>query len=282
MSIKAMQRLWESSEQKGSRLLLLLAIADNADDHGFAWPGTTTLAEKIRMSERHTKRLLAELEETSELYIDRDIYHNRYIVCTGRNDEEIKVAMMDRLRYSESEADEAIRELRARDEAQTESVPDAQDGDKLSPLEGAEEGDKLSLKGDKLSQQGDAGVTQTIITVKEPSLEPSDDDEKARDPVLSAVARLYEQEIGGTMSPMLYEELLELTAQERDLERWRLVFRDSIGKSYRWAWIRKVIANPKGGAKRPSGYKRRRREEPPRKAPQRDPAIVAALEGRTL
>jgi DnaD/phage-associated family protein len=52
---------------KGSALLLLLAIADFADDDGVAFPGTSTLAEKIRMSERQVVRLRQMLYESGEL-----------------------------------------------------------------------------------------------------------------------------------------------------------------------------------------------------------------------
>ena len=62
--------------------------------------------------------------------------------------------------------------------------------------------------------------------------------------ILAAVVALYEQEIGGTITAMIADELRELTETERNLERWRNVFRQSIGKGHRWAWVRKVIANP--------------------------------------
>ena len=67
MSIKIMSKVWEHSAMKGSALLLLLAIADFADDDGAAFPGTETLAAKIRMSERQVIRLRQILYESGEL-----------------------------------------------------------------------------------------------------------------------------------------------------------------------------------------------------------------------
>lgn len=67
MSIKVMSAVWETSEQKGSALLLLLAIADFADDTGVAFPSTTTLAKKVRMSGRQVIRLRQHLYESGEL-----------------------------------------------------------------------------------------------------------------------------------------------------------------------------------------------------------------------
>lgn len=72
MSIKVMTEVWEHSAQKGARLLLLLAIADHADDDGFAWPGLDRLAAKTRMSRRQTITNLQALIADGELQlIDR-------------------------------------------------------------------------------------------------------------------------------------------------------------------------------------------------------------------
>jgi len=64
-----MQAVWERSSQRGTALLLLLAIADNANDEGEAWPSVPTMAKKIRMSERYTRIVLRELEASGELVI---------------------------------------------------------------------------------------------------------------------------------------------------------------------------------------------------------------------
>lgn len=52
---------------KGSALLLLIAVADFADDEGYAFPSTETLAQKIRMSTRQVIRLRQMLYESGEL-----------------------------------------------------------------------------------------------------------------------------------------------------------------------------------------------------------------------
>jgi uncharacterized phage protein (TIGR02220 family) len=67
-----MSRVWDSSSLGGTELLCLLAIADFANDEGTAFPSVSTLAAKIRMSERNTHYLLKKLEESGELEIDRN------------------------------------------------------------------------------------------------------------------------------------------------------------------------------------------------------------------
>lgn len=67
MSISIMTRVWAESQHKGSELLLLLAIADNANNQGVAYPSRRTLAKKTRMSDRHVKRLVQVLIELKRL-----------------------------------------------------------------------------------------------------------------------------------------------------------------------------------------------------------------------
>jgi hypothetical protein len=70
VSIKIMTRVWEESKQGGSKLLLLLAIADNANDDGYCWPGQEYLAKKIRMSKKSIPRLVKELQNDGELFVN--------------------------------------------------------------------------------------------------------------------------------------------------------------------------------------------------------------------
>jgi hypothetical protein len=72
MSIALMSKVWSQSQRGGSELLLLLALADFANDAGFAFPSVPTLAKKIRMTTRNARYLLSKLEESGELVIERN------------------------------------------------------------------------------------------------------------------------------------------------------------------------------------------------------------------
>lgn len=59
-----MSEVWAAPPVGGSQLLVLLALADNADDdRRYAWPSVTTLARKTRLSERSVQRALRDLED---------------------------------------------------------------------------------------------------------------------------------------------------------------------------------------------------------------------------
>lgn len=62
MSIKIMNAVWESGPTDHTSLLVLLAMADIADEDGRLWPSVARIAEKARMSERNARRIIRLLE----------------------------------------------------------------------------------------------------------------------------------------------------------------------------------------------------------------------------
>ena len=73
MSVQAMSWVIEKSGQKGSNLLVLLMIANHAHTDGTgAYPSVATLAAESRLTERGVQYILAKLESSSELVIERD------------------------------------------------------------------------------------------------------------------------------------------------------------------------------------------------------------------
>ncbi len=69
MSVRVTNRVWEHSTHSGTELLMLLCIADFADDDGNAYPAITTLANKCRMTTRNAYLVLAELRASGELQV---------------------------------------------------------------------------------------------------------------------------------------------------------------------------------------------------------------------
>jgi len=60
--------VWQHSRADGNVRLVLLAIADSANDDGLdAWPSMNRLCQKTRLSERTVRRCVRELEQLGEL-----------------------------------------------------------------------------------------------------------------------------------------------------------------------------------------------------------------------
>ena len=106
MSIKAMTWVWEHSEQKGAKLLMMLAIADRCDDFGECFPGHKRLAEKARIAKSSAAKSIKALEATGELSV---IIHggiktthgntNRYYLKKYRDSLELETPEGNRSEY---------------------------------------------------------------------------------------------------------------------------------------------------------------------------------------
>lgn len=69
MSILVSTQVWKLSRLSGNELLMLLAIADYADDSGRAYPSVATLARKCRIQLRGAQRILSVLRESGEIEV---------------------------------------------------------------------------------------------------------------------------------------------------------------------------------------------------------------------
>lgn len=101
-----MSRVWDSSKLKGSELLLLLAIADNARDDGHAWPGLSLLAAKTRLSRPTVSKKLSALVESGELYIHAMkgyVHHYVVLVEMAPEDQAEIIAKIEEKRGQKSE-----------------------------------------------------------------------------------------------------------------------------------------------------------------------------------
>ena len=84
-----MNKVWEKSRASGDGLLLLLAIANYADEQGNAWPAVSSLARKARCSRRHAQRLIGMLTSLKELEVSRAVGRhncNHYRVTLGQDE----------------------------------------------------------------------------------------------------------------------------------------------------------------------------------------------------
>ncbi|MBI4498088.1 MAG: helix-turn-helix domain-containing protein, partial [Chloroflexi bacterium] len=67
MSIYVSDAVWEHSQQSGSALTVLLALARHANDQGYCFPSLAKLMAETRLSERAVRMHLRGLEEAGEI-----------------------------------------------------------------------------------------------------------------------------------------------------------------------------------------------------------------------
>ena len=83
MSVRISALVWSHSRHKSGERLVLLAIADHADDEGFAFPGICLLARKTRLSPRHVRRCIQALITSGELETCSKGGRDGYEIQTG-------------------------------------------------------------------------------------------------------------------------------------------------------------------------------------------------------
>lgn len=82
MSIKVMTYVWDHSPHTGSDLLMLLALADHANDQGKAWPSIPTLAKKSRVGKRQAIYIIQKLEKAGSISIEHGVGRGHVSVYT--------------------------------------------------------------------------------------------------------------------------------------------------------------------------------------------------------
>ena len=68
MSVKVMSYVWDIPSFKGSDKLVMLCLADHADDRGLCWPSIDTIARKSGVSSTTVKSTLKKLEAAGWLF----------------------------------------------------------------------------------------------------------------------------------------------------------------------------------------------------------------------
>lgn len=108
MSNKALNYVFENSQTKGSARVLMLAIADMANDDGECWPGKAKLERKVNVSTRQLVVLIQDCERLNELRVitskskdnPRDNDSNRYLIVGLAHPRRIQEARKVRPKYA--------------------------------------------------------------------------------------------------------------------------------------------------------------------------------------
>ena len=89
MSNKEQDRVWAHSQQKGADLVVMLALANRANDSGICWPGQDELAARARVNRRTAQRIVDRLVASGEVVaLDRPGKSYIYAILVGVPDDE--------------------------------------------------------------------------------------------------------------------------------------------------------------------------------------------------
>ncbi|MGO7177677.1 hypothetical protein ACCS91_27250 [Rhizobium ruizarguesonis] len=235
MSIKVMSIVWSRAPVQGGDLLMLLALADNADDNGVAFPAVPYLASKARMTERNVQLCLRKLERDGFIQIAHRAGPS------GANKYRVNLKL--------------LRDL-PDNLAPGKGVEDGEagfTGEKFSPVKS----DAQGVKSDALD--GEAGFTLTVINHHK---NPQSAQERAREDQVSdennpfdrkAVKRAFQSLVDGWPN----FAGLSLDSAERAFQKLSADDRDAALRM-RGPWVAMLRKNGKDHTPAPSTYLRER------------------------
>ncbi len=271
MSIRRMAAIWDISEAIGNDRLVILAIADNADDDGFCWPSLDYIAAKCRLSQRTVIRSIETLEKSGDLWVEHNRRRgNRYLVTPGLSDDEVQTTLCKKFGLALGDAMLALANIR-KAQAPSSQNPDSTsiNCQSVSYSGGTDRSitDNLSVQNcqidtseltnchirtDNLTHQNCQIVTselttlsvQPSITIKEPKREERAEPELS--PNEKSIIDLYTLYCG-MMNGLRHQEILSMIQQFPDPNVWENAFQlAEKNASYpgRWKYALAVVTNP--------------------------------------
>ena len=160
---------FEQSPTEGSERLVLLALADNANDEGVCWPSLNTIARKCSLERRSVIRLVAQLVDKGLLTVQR-----RWEGITNLTNL-YRICWTDEIRQAEEVTDLYLRTL-AEFKNSRAKYPRGGDTESLGVVTQSHQGSDIESLGvvTRRHQGGDTESPESSLNHKrQPSLKPS-------------------------------------------------------------------------------------------------------------
>ncbi len=215
MSRETRTYVWDHARATGSRLNVLLYLAERANKEGACWPSLKTICQRVRIGERSTQDHLSALEATGEIFTlingasDRC---NKYLVTVGLDFEQISAVLVEQFRMTDAQARHTAKQIltaRSSEDKTCQRVRNiAAEGCGIVRRKPA----KKTAKGAESCSEGcgilqDKGAVSCSAYKEEPSIEPSRnrqvlaDEDKSSPPSVEILPSKVEPETTTTTEP---------------------------------------------------------------------------------
>jgi hypothetical protein len=109
MSIRKVNDVLQQVKCKPPEKMVLVVMADVADENGYCFPGIEYIRETACISRRTAINILQQMEERGDVYTHRTLgKHNRYIIMVNTSKEDFVAAAIEKLDMDEAQAVEAF------------------------------------------------------------------------------------------------------------------------------------------------------------------------------
>lgn len=219
MSIRLMSLVFGLQEPTGAARLVLLALADNANDEGVCWPSVETIARKAGIGVRWTQRILRDLVEADYLALSIRPVDGK------KNDTNVYTLNIQHL------MDQQVREGGVQTTHRVAQQPPS-GWPTDHPEGGVETTERVAYRPPESS----------LEPSKEPSSEPVVVVNAPAAQKIGKIAKLYEREIG-PLTAFIRDELEE-EAKTCPEEWFEIAFRAAASQNKRsWSYVRAVLKN---------------------------------------
>jgi hypothetical protein len=168
-----MTRVWKYSQQRGSALLVQLALADYANEQGVAWPKQSNLAQKARITPRQTRDLLRYLEGIGEVYMTPGCGRSKpsyYAILTALSDQEISAILIE---WFDKTAEESAQITASILQKRKQTSANAKSGNPASEKAEIQRQKKRKSSVEKRAESGSGLPSPRSDPSLDPSLDPS-------------------------------------------------------------------------------------------------------------
>ncbi|KAA3645361.1 MAG: hypothetical protein DWQ07_12905 [Chloroflexi bacterium] len=99
MSVRRTAAIWQYSQMTKSARLVMLSLADRADDDGYCWPSMADIARRCLIDYRTVQYCVRIAERSAELFVkERSGKTFQFLVLPGMDSEEIYAAFLKRFK----------------------------------------------------------------------------------------------------------------------------------------------------------------------------------------
>jgi len=186
MSNEIINRVWKYSQQQGTKLVLLLAMADMANSEGYCWPSLDKLQEMARLKHRQNAiRSIEELEADGEIWVEHNRGRGRtngYIVAVGMDGNTLAKTLIVHFNYKPIEAMHATAEFMKKRSPQVKNVASESHLEALENVAPTRENVTSELKNVaptrvKRSPRATRSLIEPLLIPNDPKEDPTRDDE---------------------------------------------------------------------------------------------------------
>ena len=205
MIFPIMEHVWKNSQQSGTARLLMVALADHANDHGICWPGVERLSRWVNVTPRQVQRLTRKLVADGEIIVQLGAGRgnsNIYVIVIGRDEADLLNTLTLYSKVPGDRAQEVIaecfnRQAECKKRLEKGDTQDATSQEKVTPE--AHKGDAQDKKGDTQDKKGDTQDAKGDATMspesmnlhKNPQENPHESSAQARDTSAEQFEQLF-------------------------------------------------------------------------------------------